>query len=132
MRALRAVFSEGCMVERWRNKMFNGRAFNVNCKGNATGLYVEFAILGAKKRLKTLMIPTGVRGGGLVTFADALAATTAGPDRICVRTTPPQESGLRARQNLTNGHSFSDMVSQGKFSSEPEDNGIKEQSWVTL
>lgn len=48
-------------------------------RSNKAGSFLEFVILGAKRRLKWLLIPSSVELAGLKLFADTLAATTVGP-----------------------------------------------------
>lgn len=81
IRSIRLVCDDGFRPGKWMNRYFSGRAFSVNCKSNRAGCFVEIAICGAKRRLRTLIIPAGDECHGLKVFADALAATTAGPER---------------------------------------------------
>lgn len=78
---LRGVFKDGHQPDVWKSRVFSGRSFSASCKANPAGSYVELAIFGARRRLKTIMIPVGVELAGIRAFADALAATTAGPER---------------------------------------------------
>lgn len=78
---LRSVLVEGYHVGKWSSKSFGGRFLSLSCKANRAGRFAEFAIFGAKRKLKTLIIPIGVDLEGLEKFAMALAATTAGPEK---------------------------------------------------
>lgn len=98
-------------------------------------MYAEFAIFGAKKRLKTLIILAGEGGVGLDLFADALAATSAGPDQPRLKSTSIHVCGRSLTNDLTDGRSFAAVVAHGnpiESHSELENNGLIKQTWVTL
>lgn len=63
------------------NRHFRGRTFSISCKSNRVGCFMEIAIFGSKRRLKTLMIPAGNGCAGLKSLADVLATSTTGPER---------------------------------------------------
>lgn len=79
--SIRSFCDEGFRPGKWVSKHLNGRAFSLNCRSNRAGWFLKIAIFGARKRLKTLIVPSGEGCSGLKIFSDALAATTAGPER---------------------------------------------------
>lgn len=95
--ALRNVYSEGHHVGKWKSRFFSGRNFVLTCKSNFAGDFVEFAIFGAKRRLKALVIPAGIDLIGVKAFADAFAATTAGPEKR----TQAEEAHARGNSDIT-------------------------------
>lgn len=81
--ALRSISLGGFGTAVWRSRHFLGRRFSISCRRNDAGPFVALEIFGGKRKLKSILIPAGAECEGLQSFADALAATTAGPDKPC-------------------------------------------------
>lgn len=104
-------------------------------KENRAGGFLEFAIFGAKKRPKTLVIPAGKEGEGLILFADALAATTVGQEKSSLplaTSSPVIVPGENPAGRVTDILSSSAAVSKGVAAVSNSTKTIDNLNWIVL